>query len=100
MGGGWEGGQAGSLSHLFLCFVLGPGCLAILLAQGFLLFVVQQGVVFVVTNNLVLIVLQHLSQERILHQGRRQKDEKGRDAFKYITVGEAELNKGHTNLSK
>jgi len=56
------------LSYLFLCFVLGPCGLAILLAQGFLLFVVQQGVVLMVARDLVLIVLQHLSEERILQK--------------------------------
>lgn len=58
------------LAYLFLCFILGPGSLAILLAQGLLLLVVQQRVVFMVTCDLVLIVLQHLSQEGILQQRR------------------------------
>ena len=59
--------------YLFLCFILGPRSLTILLAQGLLLLVVQQGVVFVVTRDLVLIVLQHLSQEEILRRGKMTK---------------------------
>lgn len=83
------------LAYLFLCLVLGPGSLAILLAQGFLLLVVQKGVMFMVTHNVVLVVLQHLSQEGILHQRRRQKDRNSHEGFKAIIGGEGEKSSGY-----
>ena len=74
----WDFGNGGYVSsvcvifsYLLLVLILSPGSLAVLLAQGFLLLVVQQGVVLMVTHNLVLIVLQHLSQNGILHLGKR-----------------------------
>lgn len=64
------------LAYLFLSFILGPGRLAVFLAQGFLLLVVQQRVVFMVAHDLVLIVLQKLSQNGILQQRWKRKDRK------------------------
>lgn len=56
------------LAYLLLGFILGPGSLSVLLAQGLLLLVVQQRVVFMITYDLVLIVLQYLCQDEILQQ--------------------------------
>lgn len=78
-------------AYLFLCFIFSPSSLAVLLAQGFLLLVVQQRVVLVVTHNLVLIVLQHLSQKGILHQGKMRK-KYGHGGFEIIIIrGEGKI---------
>lgn len=70
------------LLYLFLCFILGPCGFAILLAKGFLLFVIQQGVVLMVAYNLVLIVLQQLSQDGILQKMTKRKNKKKVNVFK------------------
>ena len=57
------------VAYLLLGLVLGPGSLAVLLAEGLRLLVVQQGVVLMVAHQVVLEAVQQLSQDRVLWGG-------------------------------